>query len=290
MQHTISSVRTWAIGELKQAHVNSPVLTADLLLGFVLGWTRVRILSYTEQAVSEAVWERTRELIRRCAGGEPLQYLTGEQEFFGLAFQVSPDVLIPRPETEVLVEKAIELIKSYPSPAIRFADVGTGSGCIAVSIAHHIPSSSGWAVDISEDALKIAIANAARNGVADRIRFVPSDLLGGIPLSDSLDFIFCNPPYIALGDYDSLPSEVKNHEPHMALFGGQSGLEVYRRLIPEAASRLVESGYLLLEVGAGQARQVGRIFKNNGFSLQTVLGDLQGIPRCLVGQKTSLER
>jgi release factor glutamine methyltransferase len=286
---TVGEVRSWATGELKRAQIDSPLLTADLLLGFALGWTRVRLLSYAEYPVSDGVWDYVRELVRRRAAGEPLQYLTGEQEFFGLTFQVSPDVLIPRPETEFLVEKGIELIKNYPSAAVRYADIGTGSGCIAVSIAHQIPSSSGWAVDISADALKIARANAARNGVADRIRFIQSDLLGCFSSRPCLDFVFCNPPYVALDDYDSLPSEVKNHEPHKALFGGRSGLEVYARLIPEAASRLVAGGYLLLEVGAGQAQQVERFVKSNGLSLQAVLGDLQGIPRCLVGQRTSLE-
>ena len=281
---TIGSVRAWAIEELKRARVDSPALTADLLLGFVLGWDRVRLLSHAEQEIDEHSWDRLRHLAHCRANGEPLQYLTGEQEFYGLPFRVTPAVLIPRPETEILVERAIDLMRSHAPSNARFADVGTGSGCIAVSVAHHIPASTGWAVDVSAIALKIAQENARRHGVHDRIRFVQSDLLECFPKRPCLDFIFCNPPYIALDEYDSLPTEVKNHEPHEALFGGASGLDVYRRLVPDAAARLAPGGYLLLEVGAGQAQQVGRFMEKVGLVLQPVLNDLQGIPRCVIGQ------
>ncbi|MBN1567248.1 MAG: peptide chain release factor N(5)-glutamine methyltransferase [Acidobacteria bacterium] len=288
--HTIADIRSWASEELRRARVDSPVLTADLLLGFLIGWDRVRILSHGEQQVSDETWDRLRRLVLRRANGEPLQYLTGEQEFFGLAFRVTPEVLIPRPETEILVEKALDLIRgNYPS-SIRFADIGAGSGCIAVSIAHEVPSSSGFAVDVSASALQIARENAVRHGVAERILFVQSNLLDGFPQKPCLDFVLCNPPYIALNECDSLPPEVKNHEPHKALFGGESGLEIYRRLVPEVSPRLNAGGYLLLEVGAGQAQRVGELVVGAGLRLREALNDLQGIARCLVAQKTSREK
>jgi release factor glutamine methyltransferase len=287
---TVRSGRAWVLEELKRARTDSPALTADLLLGFVLGWDRVRLLSHPEHEMGEELWDRLRRLTHRRANGEPLQYLTGEQEFYGLAFKVTPAVLIPRPETEILVEKAIDLIGNYASPNARFADIGTGSGCIAVSVAYHVPAATGWAVDVSAVALEIARENAARHGVGNRIHFEQSDLLECFDRKPCLDFIFCNPPYVALDEYDSLPTEVKNHEPHEALFGGASGLDVYRRLVPEAATRLVAGGYLLLEAGAGQAPQIGRFMQNEGLSLQQVLNDLQGIPRCLIGHKESREK
>jgi release factor glutamine methyltransferase len=287
---TVGGARAWALEELKRARIDSPALTADLLLGFVLGCDRVCLLSHPEQAMDEGSWGRFRLLTQRRAGGEPLQYLTGEQEFYGLAFKVTPAVLIPRPETEILVEKAIQLIRRHAAPDIRFADVGTGSGCIAVSVAHQISDSIGWALDISADALKIAQQNAKRHGVDHRIRFVQSDLFECFPKKPCFDFIFCNPPYVALGECDSLPTEVKNHEPHKALFGGASGLEVYRRLIPEASDRLAAEGYFLLEVGVGQAQQVGQLMEKEKLLAQPALKDLRGIPRCLIGQKISREK
>ena len=286
----VGGVRAWALEELKRARIDSPALTADLLLGFVLGWDRVRLLSHIAQEMDDVSWDRLRRIIHRRANGEPLQYLTGEQEFFGLAFKVTPAVLIPRPETEILVEQAIDLIRHHSTSNARFVDVGTGSGCIAVSVAHHIPSSVGWAVDFSALALKIAHENAKRHGVENRIGFGQSDLLECFAQKPCFDFVFCNPPYVALDEYDSLPTEVKNHEPHEALLGGASGLDVYRRLVPEAAVRLVMEGYLLLEVGMGQASQVGQLIEKEGLSLQPALNDLQGIPRCLIGQKISREK
>jgi release factor glutamine methyltransferase len=282
---TVASARAWAIEELKRAQSKSPPLSADLLLAFVLHWDRVRILTHPEESISEEAWARFQDLVRRRAKREPLQYLTGEQEFYGLAFRTGPGVLIPRPETEILVENAIRLIRNRPHPGARFLDVGTGSGCIAISIAHEVPTAAGWAVDLSAAALEIARANARRHGVADRIRWIRSSFLDCFPPNPVFDFIFCNPPYIALNDCDSLPSEVKDYEPHLALFGGESGLQVYRDLIPEAPSRLVPGGYLLLELGAGQAEQVKQFVEHEGLSVEAILSDLQEIPRCLVGRK-----
>jgi release factor glutamine methyltransferase len=288
--HTISSARSWASEELREAQVESPALTADILLGFVLGWDRVRVLSHAELPIGDDAWSQLHSLIHRRANGEPLQYLTQEQEFYGLTFRVTPDVLIPRPETEIMVEKALDLIRNKLLPGIRFADVGTGSGCIAVSVAHEAASSNGWAVDVSATALKIAQQNANRHGVAERILFIQSSLLDCFPKKPCLDLILCNPPYVALSECDSLPTEVRDHEPHKALFGGTSGLEVYQRLIPDVPSRLITGGFLLLELGTGQAQQVARLVEDSGLCPQAILNDLRGIPRCLVGQKTFREK
>ena len=285
VMYTVGSARKWALEELTRARISSPAQTADLLVGFVLGWDRIRVLIHAEQEIPDDAWILLRSLIERRANGEPLQYLTGKQEFYGLSFKVTPQVLIPRPETEIMVEKALDLVRRHLLSEFRFADIGTGSGCIAISIAREIPTSMGWAVDISAAALMIARENAGWHGVAERLSFVQSDLLECFPRTPCFNFILCNPPYIATGECDSLPSEVRDHEPHEALFGGESGLEVYHRLIPEVSSRLFAGGYLLLEAGIGQAQQIGRLIKNERLSLQEVINDLQGIPRCLIGRK-----
>jgi release factor glutamine methyltransferase len=290
IMQTVGSARKWALDELKRARISSAAQTADLLVGFVLGWDRIRVMIHSEQELPDEAWILLRSLILRRSNGEPVQYLTGRQEFYGLSFQVTPQVLIPRPETEIMVEKALNLVRRHLLSSIRFVDIGTGSGCIAVSIAHEVPTSIGWAVDISPAALKVARKNAIRHGVAGRILFVQSDLLESFPRTPCLNFILCNPPYIAISECDSLPSEVRDHEPQEALFGGESGLEIYQRLIPEVSSRLVAGGYLLLEVGLGQAKQVGQLIEKENLALQEVINDLQGIPRCLVGRKISQEK
>jgi len=282
---SIAEARTWAAEELKRAAVDSPVLTADLLLGFVLGCDRVYVITHIEKTVLEDLWVRYKNLVFRGAEGEPLEYLTGVKEFYGFSFNVTSDVLIPRPETELLVEKAIDLIKNGSSPGARFVDVGTGSGCIAISVAREIPESTAWAVDISAAALMVARENAIRHGVVDRIHLVQADLLNCFPPESLFDLILCNPPYVAFKEYDSLPHNVKDYEPHTALFGGESGVEVYDRLAPEIASRLVPGGYCLLELGMGQASYVGLAVEKAGLSLEIILNDLQGIPRCLVGRR-----
>jgi release factor glutamine methyltransferase len=285
---TVANARAWAIEELKRAQIGNPLLTADLLLGHVLGWERVHVLSRTEQLVPEGAWIRLQDLVCRRIHGEPLQYLTGEQEFYGLVFRVAPGVLIPRPETEILVEKALSLVENSRNSTMRFADIGAGSGCIAISIAHEIPSAVGWAIDISAAALRIARENAIRHKVNDRIYMLQSDLLSGFAPKECFDLVLCNPPYVALRDSGSLPSEVRDYEPHEALFGGESGLEVYRRLLPEVFSRLVTGGHLLLEAGAGQAEWIGQQVEKEGFSLEMIVNDLQDIPRCIIARKILL--
>lgn len=282
---TIASARIWAIDEFKQSGVKSSVLSSDLLLGFVTGRDRIYVLSHSEDTLPEESWHRFRSLVLRHAKGEPLQYLTGEREFYGLVFQVTPSVLIPRPETEILVEAALRIIRKNFNSNVKFVDVGTGSGCIAVSIAHEIPLSRGWAMDISGQALEIACLNAVRHKVSGQIQCARADLLDCFCREPAFDLILSNPPYVTLQECDTLPSSVKDYEPHLALFGGQDGLEFYRRLIPEALPRLNPGGFLLLESGAGQAEQISRIIEKEGLSLLEILRDLQKIPRCLIARK-----
>ena len=284
-EDTIWSALNRAGDEFRAAGVDAPRLTAEVLLAHVLGWERARIIAHLHDPLVAAAWEKFRLVARRRASGEPLQYLTGQQEFYGLSFRVTPAVLIPRPETEILVEKALTLTRRSRNP-VHFVDVGTGSGCIAISVAHELPAATGRATDISAGALAIAHENAQRLGVHGRVAFVRSDLLECFPPRPLFDLILSNPPYVAGADVESLPGLVRNHEPHTALLGGESGLETYRRLIPQAAARLAAPGHLLLEVGAGQARDVAELIRQAGLVLDEIVEDLQGIPRCIIGRRS----
>jgi release factor glutamine methyltransferase len=285
--HTIAGARAWALEVFKQSGVESSALAAELLLGFVLGRDRVYVLSHKEEALNEELLGRFSVLAQRHAEGEPLQYLIGEREFFGLDFRVTPAVLIPRPETEVLVEAVLRIVQSGLGPEACFVDVGTGSGCIAVSIAYAIPEIRGWATDISWHALEIASGNAARHHVSGRVQCIRADMLECFRREPVFDLVLSNPPYVSLEEYDTLASGVKDYEPRGALIGGVDGLDFYRRLASEASERLKSDGYLFLEVGQGQAGGVERLMRGEGLVAEEILKDLQGIPRCLVMRKNS---
>ena len=220
-------------------------------------------------------------LIERRLGGEPIQYITGETEFYGLPFHVDRNVLIPRPETEHLVERVLALAENFERP--RIVDVGTGSGAIAVALAHKLPAAQVTAVDVSKSALAVARGNAERNRVADRIRFLEGDLLGPVA-GEQFDFVVSNPPYVAASDRDSLSVEVREYEPSVALFAG-SGLEIYRRLIPAARAVLVSGGYLALEIGYGQDSAIAGLLGDSTFEQIEFTADLQGIPRVVSGRR-----
>ncbi len=224
-----------------------------------------------------------RALLERRFRGEPLQYITGETEFYGLPFVVTPDVLIPRPETEHLVEKVIALASPLHAP--RIVDVGTGSGAIAVSFARQLREAEITAIDVSGAALKVAENNAKRAQVRDRIRFLQGDLLGPVA-GEVFDFVVSNPPYVATTHRNSLAVEVRDHEPALALFAGEDGLAIYRRLIPAAFTALVPGGFLILEIGQGQSDAVGALLKDAGFQQIEFVPDLQGIPRVACGRRT----
>ncbi len=282
---TVGSVLKRAVHALREAGVESPRLTAELLVAHVLGWDRVRVLSHGEVPVDARTADAVAELVGHCCGCVPLQHLTGSQEFYGLAFEVGPAVLIPRPETEILVEKATQLAHSVAPGPVVFADVGTGSGCIAVCVAHALPAARGWAVDISSAALAFARRNAARHGVAERVAFARADLLESFPTRPVFDLVLSNPPYVARRDAENLPRMVRDQEPHVALFGGETGLEVYERLVPQAAPRLKPGGSLVLEIGAGMLGAVSRLLQGAAFSVEEVVNDLQAIPRCIVARR-----
>jgi release factor glutamine methyltransferase len=228
-----------------------------------------RVLTPDQQTAYDAM------ILRRVAN-EPIQYITGEQEFYGLALRVTRAVLIPRPETEVLVEAVLgELDSSQP---IRILDVGTGSGAIAIALAYHLPSAQVTAVDLSGTALEVAASNAARHAVADRIRFIESDLLEGLANGEaSFDAIVANPPYVPTAERASLHPQVREYEPEVALFAGAEGLDIYRKLIPQARAALLPNGLLALEIGHGQKEAVAELL--SGWTDVRFVKDLQQIPR-----------
>ncbi len=255
---------------------------ATLLLLHALQWTRAELLArpaYPLQPEEERLY---REHLEKRARGIPIQYITGEQEFWGLPFSVTPDVLIPRPETEHLVEAVLERLRDHPAP--RIVDVGTGSGAIAIALAHALPQAQITALDVSEAALTVAKKNAARNGVAAQIRWLHGDLLAGV-LHENFDAVVSNPPYIAEAERATLSAEVRDHEPSLALFAGATGLEIYERLIPQARSVLAPEGWLFLEIGFGQQAAIEKFL----FDWQQVVfvPDLQGIARVACAQNSA---
>jgi len=258
--------------------VDSPRLTIELLLAHVLQKKRMQLYLEFEQGLDEPTLEKLRPLVKRRVDGEPLQYITGATEFFGLKFAVDRRVLIPRPETELLVET---VIARAPATVV---EVGVGSGCIAVTLAKKLPATELWAVDVSADALAVAQANAARHEVEKRIRFLESDLLSNLPVSLQVEAIVSNPPYIASGDWAKLPKEVRDFEPALALTAGEDGLEIIRRLVTTARRILSPTGFVALEIGAGQRGAVETIFGSAQFVVRDVVKDLQGHERVMVAQ------
>jgi release factor glutamine methyltransferase len=221
-------------------------------------------------------------LVSRRLTGEPIQYIAGEAEFYRMPFFVDRNVLIPRPETEHLVEKVVALAPLFHEA--RILDVGTGSGAIAVSLAHEWPDALVAATEISDAALKLARRNAERLGFADRVRFLNGDLLAPVA-GEQFDIVVSNPPYVPERDRSALSAEVRDFEPAQALFAGEDGLEVYRRLIPAAFSVLVPGGYIALEIGFGQSDAVRSLLAESGFAQIEFANDLQGIPRVATARR-----
>ena len=271
--------------KLRQAGVGEARREAGSLLAYVLGRDRSFILSHAEDAIGEEQAERFDQCLKRRAQGEPLQYITGRQEFFGLDFEVTRDVLIPRPETELLIESALKLFAgSDGAPSI--CDVGTGSGCIAITLLHEFPQARATALDISPDALAVAQRNAAHHSVADRIEFVLSDCFAVLdPRESSFDLIVSNPPYIEESAMAGLQREVRDFEPRLALAACADGLAIIRRLLLEAASFLKTGGYFLFEIGFNQAAPVEQLVDPKIWKLLAIHEDLQGIPRTVALQK-----
>jgi release factor glutamine methyltransferase len=253
---------------------------AELLLLYILGKNKAWLMAHFDDELAEDKVTSFTKLIECRRKGEPIQYITGETEFYGLPFRVTPDVLIPRPETEHLVEKVLELAVHFPVP--RIVDVGTGSGAIAVALAHNLPHAQIIAVDLSAAALAIARENAKRNDVA--LRFLEGDLLAPVA-EEQFEFIVSNPPYVPTADRATLAVEVREYEPSLALFAGDDGLEVYRRLIPAAFNALIPGGYVALEIGYGQSPAITELLARCGFEQIEFVPDLQGIPRVACAQR-----
>lgn len=246
---TVGRLLQWTTDYLKRHGADSPRLDAEVLLGFALGCPRIQLYTTFDQEPGEAARGRFRELVRRRAEGEPVAYLVGRREFYSLSFRVTPDVLIPRPETEMLVVGLLDLAKQRSGDGpIEICDVGTGSGILAVCAAKYLPEAHVTAVDFSPGALEVARSNAAEHGVESRITFVQSDLLDGLPDDRPFDFVLSNPPYVSESEYAALAPEVRKYEPRMALLAGPTGTEVMARLIPQACQRLRPGAWLLMEI------------------------------------------
>jgi release factor glutamine methyltransferase len=271
---------------LRKAGVPEARREAGSLLGYVLGRDRSFILTHAEDAISEEQTERFREFLERRAQGEPLQYITANQEFFGLDFEVTKDVLIPRPETELLIETALKLLT--PSADAFICDVGTGSGCIVITLMQQVKQARAVAIDISLDALAVARRNAVRHSVAERIDFVHSDCFAALnsrELRPSFDLIVSNPPYVEEGAMADLQKEVRDFEPRIALAAGADGLDIIRRLLLEASNFLKTGGYLLFEIGFNQAAAVEQLLDPKIWRLIDIHKDLQGILRTVALQR-----
>jgi release factor glutamine methyltransferase len=289
------------MADLRAAEVSSHTLAAEVLLMHALGRDRAWMYSHHDEVLDPATTQKYFQLIGRRAAGQPTQYLTGHQEFWGLDFEVTPAVLIPRPETEHVMEVAlarlgerglkIHMDAGLPRETLHVADIGTGSGCLAVALAYELPHAEIIATDSSAAALEIARRNAARNQVADRIRFIEADLLA-LPGNERtpepfFDLIVSNPPYIADSDEASLQREVRDHEPHAALFAGPTGTEIYERLVAEARDQLRDRGILVLELGYNSAEPVRAMFDatSTAWTNVSITMDLAGIPRILAAER-----
>ncbi|HZD93101.1 MAG TPA: peptide chain release factor N(5)-glutamine methyltransferase, partial [Candidatus Sulfotelmatobacter sp.] len=238
--------------------VPSPRLNAELLLMFVLGRERAYLYAYPERALTSDEQARYDDVIRERARGCPTQYITGHQEFWGLDLLVSPAVLIPRPETEHVVETVLELVKEYQCDGpgrLKLLDVGTGSGCIALALASELPQTEIHACDISEEALEMARINAARLGMGGKVLFRKSDLLS-LYAAEEFDFVISNPPYVGEADADKVQKQVREFEPRIAVFSGQEGMEIYRKLIPQAHEHLRGGGWFVSEIGYSEEAKV----------------------------------
>lgn len=269
---------------MSAAGVPNAALDADLLLRHVMGWDRATLLAETRAEIGEQAAARYLALVEERAHRRPLQHLTGVQAFWRHEFHVTPDVLIPRPETEVLVEAALGLLRQTANPLV--VDVGTGSGCIALSLAMELPNAEIHATEISLAALAVAEDNARRLGLAERVGFHLGDLLTPVAdLAGRLDMVVSNPPYVDPADRASLAPEVRDHEPAIALFPGGNAYAVYRRLVPQAMRFLRPGGRLVLEIGQGMSDGVDTLCREAGLVVERIVPDLQSIPRALLASR-----
>jgi release factor glutamine methyltransferase len=281
---TIRRVLAWATDDLKKRGSSSPRLDAELLLGKVLKLDRVGLLIDADRPLAKPELTQYRELYQRRRAGEPVAYLLGVREFYGRPFRVDRRVLIPRPDTEILVEVALERTK-HISLSARVLDLCTGSGCVAVSLARERPTTHVLASDVSADALAVAAENALRLG-AYNVGFVRSDLFAAFdPRRHRFDLITANPPYIAEAEIPTLSVDIRGFEPHLALTGGADGLDFVRRIVSEAPAFLDEAGVLALEIGSDQGQAVRDLFAEAGYRDIALQKDYGGLDRVVSGRK-----
>lgn len=284
---TIGRLLTWTTDFLRGKGADSPRLDAEVLLAHARGCQRIELYTAFDEEPAETVRKAFRELVSRRATGTPVAYLVGQREFFSLSFDVTTDVLIPRPETEQLVVRALDLAKTMNSPEpLKIADVGAGSGVIAICVAKHLKSCRVTAIDISKPALAVARRNAEKHGVAERIHFVEGDLLATLPTTEQFSLVLSNPPYVASTEMAGLAADVRDHEPRLALDGGEHGTQVIERLIAETPKHLLPGGWLLLEVGSPNAERVEAIIsQDSDLELHETLKDIAGLPRVVQAKR-----
>jgi release factor glutamine methyltransferase len=282
---TVQALVTWTTDFLRKKGVESPRLEAQILLAHAMNCPRIELVARSHEEPTEAERAAFKDLIRRRVDGWPVAYLVGRREFYLLPFEVSPAVLIPRPETETLVLEALRLLKGKPAP--RVLDLGTGSGCVAVSVAHQCKPARVTAVDVSPDALEVARRNAGRHGVADRVTFLQGDLFAPLPADAAFDLIVSNPPYVTPAELAELAPEVRDHEPRVALDGGPDGLAFYRRIAAAGGRFLAPGGSVLVEVGWTQEAAVRAIFEGNpDLAVGPSVKDAGGRPRVVTARKS----
>lgn len=278
---TVGRLLQWTADYLKAHGSQSPRLDAEVLLAEALGCQRIELYTAFDEAPGEGPRGAFRDLVRRRAEGTPVAYLVGRREFYSLSFRVTPDVLIPRPETEILVVTLLDLARSrLADEPLAIADVGTGSGIIAVCAAKHLPAARVTAIDLSPAALHVAWANAADHKVQDRIEFVESDLFAAVPPERRFDIIASNPPYVGQAEVEQLPADVRKFEPRAALVAGPRGTEVIAALVPQAAERLQPGGHLLIEVSPIVHDEVRALVAADvRFDVGPTIKDLARLPR-----------
>lgn len=285
---TIGRLLQWTADYLKQHGSESPRLEAEVLLAHARGCQRIELYTSFADPADEPLRTKFRELVRRRAEGVPVAYLVGHREFFSLDFRVTPDVLIPRPETELLVMTLLDRIKALGATTepLQIADVGTGSGIVAVTVAKKAPQVRVTAIDVSRAALAVARENAERWKVADRIEFVEGDLFAAIGPERRFDFIASNPPYVSDAEFEQLPRDVKAYEPRLALVAGATGMSVIERLLPQAADRLGSGGSVLLEISPMLQQQVEALLgADKRWTPGPTVKDLAGLARVVQAKR-----
>jgi release factor glutamine methyltransferase len=288
MSWTIGRLLQWTTDYLQEHGAENPRLDAEVLLAHARGCQRIDLYTAFNECASEAVRTDFRQLVKRRAEGTPVAYLVGYREFYSLRFRVTPDVLIPRPETEFVLVALLDLLKGAGQlhQPLRLADVGTGSGNLAIAAAVHLPQAEITAIDLSADAIQVAIDNARQHHVDDRIRFVQSDLFAAIAESERFEYIVSNPPYIGLREKQQLSRDVIDHEPHVALFAGETGIDVLTPLIAQAEHRLMPNGWLLTEISPFVRDELLRVVAAHpGLQHTHLREDLARQPRVLCTQR-----